>query len=197
MCSNTGLILMPEPVLDVPQGIRREDFPIDPDATLRTFADFAADCRARGLIQPDMSGFFDAWMHFALTAPDFRPSQNIRADFGGIELSDDEARAYDAPFPADIYRTGVRTLPSMASLVDREANLAAWEALKTFTAPFLTVFGEYDMLVGSPAVQQALVDNVPGARGQAHDRILAGHFIQESQGPELARRLLAFMAATD
>ena len=196
LCSNTSLILMPDPVLDVPQGIRREDFPVDPEAELRTFGDFAKDAASRGLIKEDMSEFFDAWLHFALTGPDFAPSQNIRADFGGISLTDEEARAYDAPFPDEIFRCAIRTLPSMGALIDRETNLAAWEALQKFEKPFLTVFGEYDMLVGSIKVQNTLIESVPGARGQNHDRIPAGHFIQESQGEEMARRLIEFMAAT-
>jgi haloalkane dehalogenase len=195
LCSNSGLILMPEPVLDVPQGINREDFPVDADAKLRTFDDLLKYARDKCLIKEDMSEFFDAWLHFALTAPDFKPSQNIRADFGVIPLTDDEARAYDAPFPDEIFRTGVRTLPSMGALIDKEKNLDAWEALKTFDKPFLTVFGEYDMLVGTKKNQDALIENIPGAAGQAHDRIPAGHFIQESQGEEMAKRLIEFMAA--
>jgi haloalkane dehalogenase len=194
MVSNAALILMPDPVLDVPQGIRRENFPVNPAAELRSFDDLLVDVRDKGLIKEDMSEFFEAWMHFALTAPDFQPSQNIRADFGGISLTDEEARAYDAPFPDEIFRTAIRTLPSMAALVDREKNLAGWEALQRFDKPFLTVFGDYDMLVGSKRIQDRLIGSVPGARGQAHDRISAGHFIQESAGEELARRLVAFMA---
>jgi pimeloyl-ACP methyl ester carboxylesterase len=194
LCSNTALMLMPDPVLDVPQGINREDFPVDPDAKLRTFDDLLVHARDNGLIKADMSDFFDAWLHFALTAPDFKPSQNISADFGAIALTDDEARAYDAPFPAEIFRTGVRTLPSMGALVDQEKNLAAWEAIKTFEKPFLTVFGEYDMLVGTRKIQDTLIENIPGAADQAHDRIPAGHFIQESQGEEMAMRLIEFMA---
>jgi hypothetical protein len=34
---------MPDPILNVPQGINREDYPVDPDAKVRTFGDFAAD----------------------------------------------------------------------------------------------------------------------------------------------------------
>jgi haloalkane dehalogenase len=195
LCSNSSLILMPEPVLDVPQGINREDFPVDPDAELRTFEDLLKYVRDKGFIKEDMSDFFDAWLHFALTAPDFTPSQNIKADFGGISLTEDEARAYDAPFPDEIFRTGVRTLPSMGALIDEEKNLAAWEALKTFDKPFLTVFGEYDMLVGTQKTQDTLAQNIPGAAGQPHDRIPAGHFVQESQGEEMAKRLNEFMAA--
>ena len=114
--------------------------------------------------------------------------------FGGINLTEDEVRAYDAPFPEEIYMTGIRTLPSMASMIDVDASLAAWDALKQFNKPFLTVFGQYDMLVGSEKVQNTLIDNIPGAKAMPHDRIPAGHFIQESQGEEMATRLVDFVA---
>ena len=194
LCSNSSLILMPEPILNVPQGLQREKYPVDPEAQIRTFDDFSSDCAKRGLIKEDMSEFFHAWMLYALTGPELRASDNLRRDFGGLELTDDEARAYDAPFPEEIYMTGIRTLPSMGSLIDMEKSLAAWESLKTFDKPFLTVFGQFDMLVGAERIQNLLMDNVPGASALPHDRIPAGHFNQESQGEEMARRLIEFMA---
>lgn len=194
MIANSGLWLMPDPILNVPQGINRKDFAIDPNAKIRSFADFAADCNARGLIKNDMSEFFQAWMIYALTGPDLKASDNLRHDFGGIELTDKEANAYDAPFPSEAYMTGIRTLPSMGSLIDPKRSLADWAALKQFGKPFLTVFGEFDLLVGSVATQNQLIDHIPGAAGLPHDRIPAGHFIQETQGPELAKRLNEFIA---
>ncbi|MBT3622762.1 MAG: alpha/beta fold hydrolase [Gammaproteobacteria bacterium] len=194
MVSNTALNLMPEPVLNIPLSINREDYPVDPDATMRTFDDFLAVCQDKGYIKEDMSDFFQGWMTYALTGPELRASDNIMRDFGGINLTEDEVRAYDAPFPEEIYMTGIRTLPSMASMIDVDASLAAWDALKQFNKPFLTVFGQYDMLVGSEKVQNTLIDNIPGAKAMPHDRIPAGHFIQESQGEEMATRLVDFVA---
>lgn len=194
MISNSGLWLMPDPILNVPHGINREDYPVDPDAEVRTFDDFIALCNARGWIKEDMSEFFHAWMLYALTGPELKASDNLRRDFGGIELSDDEARAYDAPFPEEIYMTGIRTLPSMGSLINTAQSLSDWAALKQFERPFLTVFGQFDQLVGSEKIQNILIENVPGASGLPHARIPAGHFIQESQGPEMARQLIDFMA---
>ena len=195
LISNSALFLMPEPILNVPQGINREDYPVDLDASIRTFGDFLGDCVAKGFIKEDMSEFFHAWMLYALTGPELKASDNLRRDFGEIELSDAEAAAYDAPFPDEIFMTGIRTLPSMGSMINTEASLAAWEKLKQFEKPFLTVFGEYDMLVGSKKTQNTLIDNIPGAKGLPHDRIPAGHFIQESQGEEMATRLIDFMAS--
>ena len=196
LCSNTSLFLMPEPVLNVPQGINREDYPVNPESEVRTFDDFLTDISAKGFLKEDMSEFFYGWMRYALTGPELKASDNIRRDFGGIEMTDDEVRAYDAPFPDEIFMTGIRTLPSMGALIDTEKSLAAWEVLKRFEKPFLTVFGQFDNLVGTEKTQSTLIDNIPGAAGLPHDRIPAGHFIQESQGPEMARRLIDFMATT-
>lgn len=76
-----------------------------------------------------------------------------------------------------------------------EAELRAWESMADFDKPFLTVFGELDLLVGSRRFQDGLVNHIPGSQGQAHDRILAGHFIQESAGQEVASRLNDFIAS--
>ena len=47
MISNAALNLMPEPVLNIPLNINREDYPVDPDALTRTFDDFLkVDIRA-------------------------------------------------------------------------------------------------------------------------------------------------------
>ena len=78
-------------------------------------------------------------------------------------------------------------------LFDLERALAAWEKIKRFDKPFLTVFGEFDPLIGQKKVQDKLIDNIPGAKGQPHDRLPAGHFIQESKGEEVARRLVKFI----
>ena len=194
MISNAALNLMPEPVLNIPLNINREDYPVDPDALTRTFDDFLKVCQEKGYIKEDMSDFFQGWMTYALTGPELRASDNIMRDFGGIELTTDEVKAYDAPFPEEIYMTGIRTLPSMASMLEIEASLAAWEAIKRYNRPFLTIFGQYDMLVGSEKIQNTLIENIPGAIGMAHDRIPAGHFIQESQGEEMAARLVDFIS---
>ena len=126
-------------------------------------------------------------------SPPHQASSNIAPDFG-VALTPDECRAYDAPFPSEIYKAGLRALPSMMAVLDAQTELRAWEALKAFDKPFLTCFGERDVLLGHPRIQNKLVSNIAGAAGQPHDRIVAGHFIQETHGPEMARRLVAFLA---
>ncbi|MDX2059992.1 MAG: hypothetical protein SFV24_19435, partial [Gemmatimonadales bacterium] len=74
------------------------------------------------------------------------------------------------------------------------ANLAAWEVLRRWTKPFLTAFSDGDpIMAGGERVFQKLV---PGTQGQPHVTITgAGHFLQEDQGPELARVVALFIRA--
>ena len=176
----------------IPRLTDRSKYPLDPNARLRNWNDFLGE--AVSLIGEDMSDFFWAWVQFALTAPDFKPSQNV--DTGGsVRLTPGEKAAYDAPFPEDIYRTGPRTFPSMAADIDQERNAKAWDSLGHFQRPFLTVCGESDVLVGTRRFQNLLTGQIPGAKGQPHARIEAGHFIQENAGELLAQLLLDFLRA--
>ena len=52
--------------------------------------------------------------------------------------------------------------------------------------------------LGSCEAQQRLIDNVPGAAGQPHDRLPeASHFLQDDQGTEIATRLVDWYASLD
>ncbi len=192
--ANAMAIRMDGAPLEVPRLEDRSLYPIDPDARLRTWADFIGEAGA--LIGKDMSDFFNAWIKFALTAPDFMPSQNVDYSPGQPRLTPGEIAAYDAPFPGPIYRTGPRTLPSMAGSVDEARSDRAWESLGRFERPFITVCGEFDPLVGTRRNQDKITSHIPGAQGQAHARINAGHFIQENAGEELADHLLKFLGAS-
>ena len=72
------------------------------------------------------------------------------------------------------------------------ANRAAWEVLGGWTKPVLTLFGAQDPILGK--ADEPLLEHIPGTKGQPNDRMRGGHFIQEDQGPELARRMVAWMA---
>ena len=65
------------------------------------------------------------------------------------------------------------------------------DALGRWEKPFLCVFGKNDPVLGR--ADKPLIAHVPGARGQPHDRIWGGHFVQEDRGPELAQRLVDFI----
>lgn len=140
---------------------------------------------------------FHIWRAFALYSPVF-PTGRI-VDIGSARrLSAAERRAYDAPFPSVKYQAGERAFPALVPIKASDpavrANRAAWQVLGNFHKPFLTVFGAGDPILGH--ADKALQRHIPGAAGQPHDRLRGGHFIQEDQGPELAKRILALIRAT-
>ncbi|MGI9132364.1 MAG: hypothetical protein ACR2I0_00230, partial [Rhodoferax sp.] len=77
---------------------------------------------------------------------------------------------------------------------ERQNNERAWEVLKRWEKPFLTLFSSRDPVTrGGEKIFQQLV---PGAAHQAHAITRgAGHFLQEDKGPELAQALHAFILA--
>jgi haloalkane dehalogenase len=114
---------------------------------------------------------------------------------GTVEpLSEEVRQGYNAPFPSEAYKAGARVFPVLvpADARDPEAlkNRKAWEALKLWEKPFLTVFGSEDAIM--KGAEKAFQQLVPGARGQDHQILQAGHFIQEEKGPELARMITDF-----
>ncbi|MGM0555352.1 MAG: haloalkane dehalogenase, partial [Myxococcota bacterium] len=113
------------------------------------------------------------------------------------ELDEDVLAAYRAPFPDESYCAGARVFPMLVPTStddpEHEANVEAWEALREFEKPFLTVFGDSDPIMrGAEEVMQA---EIPGAQDQPHELLEdAGHFIQEDSGPQLAWAAVDFFA---
>ena len=136
---------------------------------------------------------FQRWILYALTAPNFTPSQVI-ARVTASQPSPEELAAYDAPYPSLIYKAAVRTFPSMVAAIERQ-NAPAWDALGRFEKPFLFFGGERDVNQGSRANQRRLTHHIPGAAGQPHERFDADHFIQEDIGEILADRMIRWMSA--
>lgn len=143
---------------------------------------------------PEDNSYFGDWMIYAMKSASFRPSVVVEA-LTWFDLPDDEAAAYDAPFPSRIYMAGPRVFPSLVNELPGTTE-AAWAGLTAFDHPFLTLWASNDPgQLGSCEVQQNLVNAVPGAAGQPHDRLAeASHFLQDDQGPEIARRLVEFFS---
>ena len=89
---------------------------------------------------------------------------------------------------------GPRTMPGLLDdLIGITADRMA--ALETYERPFLTIFGRNDPgLVGEADGQPWMTENIPGAQGQPHQRIMdASHFLQDDKGPEIAEMVDAFI----
>jgi haloalkane dehalogenase len=110
--------------------------------------------------------------------------------------SDDEYRAWAAPFPSEEYVQGARQFPSLVPIIPDNpaipANRAAWAFYEQFDKPFLTAFSDSDPV--TKGQEQRFIDSVPGAKGQKHAIIKGGgHFLQDDVADELAAVVIEFM----
>lgn len=137
---------------------------------------------------------FRLWRAFARWSPVF-PIGKIVNSGCVVKLKPEEIAAYDAPFPSSAYKAGTRAFPRLVPTTGNDpavpANRAAWDKLGQWRKPFLCVFGKNDPVLGR--ADKPLIEHVPGAKGQPHERIWGGHFVQEDRGPELARILVGWM----
>jgi len=109
------------------------------------------------------------------------------------EIAPEVVAAYDAPFPSEWHKAGVRHFPLLIPVTTSDPgsaiNRATWEALASFEGPFLTIFGDSD-----PATrgwEKIFRERVPGAAGQPHTTLeRAGHFWQEDVGADAAAMLV-------
>lgn len=141
---------------------------------------------------------FRIWRAFARFSPWF-PIGRIVNSGCAQKLTPQEIAAYDAPFPSSKYEVAARLFPTFVPTTpadpERAANEQAWEVLKQWHKPFLTLFSSRDPVTrGGEKIFQKLV---PGAAKQPHATTRgAGHFLQEDKGPELAKTIADFIAAT-
>ena len=141
---------------------------------------------------------FRAWQAFARWSPWF-PAGRIVQAMTVRRLPPEVRAAYDAPFPSEAYKAGMRAFPALVPTRPDDpaapANRRAREVLRAWDRPFLTAFGDRDPVFRG--ADRVLQREVPGAAGQPHTVLPgAGHFIQEDRGPELARVVADFVART-
>jgi haloalkane dehalogenase len=150
----------------------------------------------QGNLLDEGEDYFGLWIDYSRNDERFQASQILEA-MTYFDLSEEELAAYDAPFPSRIFMGGPRAFPGLVNQLPGVTD-AAWEGLGEFEKPFLTIWGGNDPgNLGRPAIQQALLDHVPGSEGWDHVRLPeASHFLQDDQGEEIARRVNEFIAAT-
>jgi len=142
---------------------------------------------------------FLRWQQFAASAEDLPVGQIVK---GGCAqpVTDEVVAAYDAPFPDATYKAGARIFPSLVPTSTDDpasaANIEAWKVLSAFERPFLCAFSDSDPITKG-GERAFLNGRVKGAEGQPHTTIEGGgHFLQEDRGPELAKVIVDFIAAT-
>ncbi|MZR63386.1 haloalkane dehalogenase [Alcanivorax sp. DP30] len=141
---------------------------------------------------------FQLWKNFAIYSPVFPIARII--DSGTFrKLGPDERRAYDAPFPNRKYKAGARAFPKLVPVTPNDpasdANRTAWQSLEQWDKPFLTTFSNGDPITrGGDKYMQ---ERVPGAKGQPHQTLVGGHFLQEDSPVVFARAVNALLERLD
>jgi haloalkane dehalogenase len=148
--------------------------------------------------QERLSDAFLAWQRFSQETPEM-PIGGIVAAGCSTRPAPEVIAAYDAPFPDEPLKEGARQFPVLVPTSPDDpaapANARAWEVLATWDRPFLTAYSDGDPI--TRGADQRFREVVPGAAGQPHTTIEGGgHFLQEDRGPELARVVADFVAAT-
>lgn len=138
--------------------------------------------------------WFINWRAEQFAMPKF-PQGEMVDDGAFHKLMPETIAAFDAPYPDESYKAGPRRfpmiLPISPDMYSVPENLAAWEKLKSWTKPVLTLFSA--SFAGTAMGPEKLLGNIPGTRDQNHALLEeAGFYIVEDQPEELAKRLLAF-----
>lgn len=142
-----------------------------------------------------MPDAFFAWQQLSQAMPEL-PVGGIVARGCARPVAPEVIAGYDAPFPDESYKAGARQFPLLVPSRPDDpasvANRAAWQVLRAFDRPFLTLFSDKDPITrGGDKLLQALI---PGCAGQPHATITnAGHFLQEDASAELAQTIVPFV----
>ena len=133
------------------------------------------------------------WQNFAATSPKFDVATVLQMATT-TTLSEDIVAAYNAPFPTEEHKAGARVFPALVPTTENdpesENNKKAWGVLTQWSKPFLCLFSDQDPITkGGDQVFQKLV---PGTKGQEHQAISGGHFLQEDAGQEIATLMVQF-----
>ena len=135
-------------------------------------------------------GFFN-WIAFSQTVENFHAAKIVQG--GALQrFSLDVFNAYDAPFPDDSYKAGIRAFPMLIPTQFR-ANHKAWKILEKWNKPFLLTFSDSDPI--TKGQDKVFKKRIPGIK--EHRIINAGHFLQEDKGPELAEIIVNFIHETN
>ena len=113
------------------------------------------------------------------------------------KLSDEEAVAYQAPFPSNKFQSGALVFPRLVPIRPEDPgvyeNRIAIEKLKTLELPVLLPWGAEDAITApAEAFLRSIFKNVAPPLP-----IAAGHFIQEDAGEEVASHIARWMEETN
>ena len=130
-----------------------------------------------------LSEGFAVFREFLQIKPDLHVAGQVRN--GTTKGIDENAlAAYNAPFPDDDHKQGVRQFPNLVPGTPRtpsaEPNKEDWKILREWEKPFLCAFSDKDPIFSG--VENSFYKLIPGCKDMPHVTIEnAGHFLQEDQ----------------
>ena len=140
-----------------------------------------------------ISPVFRLWRLLSGCSP-YIPVDHIIQSGALRKLDKEERKAYRAPFPLSEYKSAIRAMPSRVPISPEDPesiiNNKLWKSLSRWEKPFLTVFSIRDPITNGGDLY--MQKKIPGAFGQNHIRLDAGHFIQEDKFEELAEIIIGF-----
>ena len=143
-----------------------------------------------------LSEGFAVFREFLQIKPDLHVGGQVRN--GTTKGIDENAlAAYNAPFPDDDHKQGVRQFPNLVPGTPRtpsaEPNKEAWKILREWKKPFLCAFSDKDPIFSG--VENSFYKLIPGCKDMPHVTIEdAGHFLQEDQPEACVDAILSIKA---
>ncbi len=140
-----------------------------------------------------LSEGFAVFREFLQIKPDLHVGGQVRN--GTTKGIDENAlAAYNAPFPDDDHKQGVRQFPNLVPGTPRtpsaEPNKEAWKILREWKKPFLCAFSDKDPIFSG--VENSFYKLIPGCKDMPHVTIEnAGHFLQEDQPKACVEAILS------
>ena len=134
------------------------------------------------------ASMFSKWIAYAYYSQDM-DIVGIIENFGRLNLSEGEKRAYEAPYPSGKYKSGAHVWPYLIPSQLRE-NEKYWEDVyEKWDKPFLVAFGSEERI--TIRMKDDFVNRIPNPTVITLEGV--GHFVQEEVGPELAQIIHSFV----
>ena len=139
----------------------------------------------------DLDGLrmFSKWISHAYYSEDMDVSGIIQMS-GRLDLSEEEIRAYDAPYPSGRYKAGAHIFPYLIPTQLQENENYWVNVFEKWDKPFLVAFGSDERI--TMRFKEDFMTRIPNPTEVTLEGV--GHFCQEEAGLELADLINNFIA---
>ena len=136
----------------------------------------------------DGISMFTKWIGYSYYSKDM-DIVGIIENFGRLNLSEGEKKAYEAPYPSGRYKAGAHVWPYLIPTQLQENEKYWKEVYEEWDKPFLVAFGGEERI--TIRMKDDFVNRIPNPTVITLGG--AGHFVQEEVGPELAQIIIDFI----